>query len=40
MTVRVAQLWRHRIRTHGREALPALRLTAGASAPVDKVNLP
>ncbi len=37
MTTRVAQLWRHPIKSHGREALQAVRLTAGHTFPSDRV---
>jgi uncharacterized protein YcbX len=37
MTARVAQLWRHPIKSHGREALESVRLEAGRTLPGDRV---
>ena len=37
MTGRVEHLWRHPIKSHGREALTRARLTAGATFPWDRV---
>jgi uncharacterized protein YcbX len=36
MTARLAQIWRHPIKGHGREALPAVTLSAGATLPFDR----
>jgi len=36
MTVTVTGLWRHPIKSHGREALAAVALTAGATMPWDR----
>lgn len=36
MTARVAGLWRHPIKSHGREALDAVTLTAGQAMPWDR----
>jgi uncharacterized protein YcbX len=36
MTGTVAQLWRHPIKSHGREALEAITLTAGQTIPWDR----
>jgi uncharacterized protein YcbX len=36
MTARVAQIWRHPIKAHGREALAAAELTAGQALPWDR----
>ncbi len=37
MTGRVASLWRHPIKSHGREAVETVTLTAGQSMPWDRV---
>lgn len=37
MTGRVAQIWRHPIKSHGREALEEVRLEAGRTMPGDRV---
>lgn len=36
MTGRVEKLWRHPVKSHGREALDRVRLTAGATFPWDR----
>ena len=36
MSPRVTALWRHPIKSHGREALTRARLTAGATMPWDR----
>jgi MOSC domain-containing protein len=36
MTARVTGLWRHPVKSHGREALDSVRLSAGATMPWDR----
>ncbi len=36
MTIRVTDIWRHPIKSHGREALEAVTLTAGQTLPFDR----
>ena len=37
MTPKVTQLWRHPVKSHGREALERVTLTAGETLPWDRL---